>query len=267
MKINKSASRAIDILVLLAKSNKPLNQLEVSNALGIPKSSTFDLMYTLLEKGVIEFDNEELRTFRLGIKMFEIGATVIAKNDLYTVAKPYLEQLSDKVQETIFLGDECDGDVFYLDRIDKNISSITTVASIGMRRPAYCTGLGKAMMATYPDNKVVELWNQYAKVHEIVKYTANTITTCDAFLEDMKKIRKRGYAIDNRERENEIFCVAAPIYSTGDNAIAAISIPTIYLKMDEERIKEYSSLLIETALIISKKLGYRKDCLYNSIEY
>lgn len=267
MKINKSASRAIDILVLLAKSNKPLNQLEVSNTLGIPKSSTFDLMYTLLEKGVIEFDNEELRTFRLGIKMFEIGSTVIAKNDLYTVAKPYLEQLSNTLQETVFLGNECDGDIFYLDRIDKNISSITTVASIGMCRPAYCTGLGKAMMATYPDSKIIEKWDKYSKSHSIVKYTINTITTCDVFLEDMKKIRQRGYAIDNREIENEIFGVAVPIYSANNGVIAAIGISTIYLKMDKERLRQYSTLLVETALLISKKLGYRKDYLYLKDNY
>ena len=263
MKINKSASRSIDILVLLSKSEKSLTQLEVSNALGIPKSSTFDLMYTLLEKGVIEFDNEELRTFRLGMKMFELGSSVLGKIDLYTVAKPYLTQLSDTVQETIFLGNECDGEVVYLDRIDKNISAITTVAGIGMRRPAYCTGLGKAIMATYANDKIVEVWKRYSKVHSIEKYTKHTITDCNEFLHDVRKIRRRGYAIDNRERENEIFCLAAPIFNTSDVAIAAISISTLYLKMNKERIRMYSKLLVNTALDLSRNLGYQKNYLYH----
>lgn len=261
MKLNKSASRAIDILVLLSQSERALTQLDISNALGIPKSSTFDLIYTLMEKGVIEFDNEELRTFKLSMKLFEIGTTVLQKIDLYEVSRPFLEMLSEELKETVFLGIENRGEIVYLDRVDRAVSSITTAAGIGMRRPVHCTGLGKAILATYPSDRVIRIWNMADRSKA---YTPTTICTYEAFLKDLQETRKRGYAIDNRERENEIFCIAVPIYGINSVAIAAISVATLYLKMDEQRIAEYSNKLINVAMTISRRLGYTKRYLYES---
>lgn len=261
MKINKSASRAIQILLLLSNSTKALTQLEVSQALDIPRSSTFEIMYTLMENGVIEFDNEDLKTFKLSMKLFEIGFSVLSQTDLYKVAQPFLEALSAEIGETVFLGMEDGGDVVYLDRVEKRASSITTVASIGMRRPIHCTGLGKAILAAYPIKRVQEIWNMSDRS---TAYTKTTILTFEGLLKDLEDVRKRGYAIDNRERENEIFCVAVPIYRHDGRAIAAISIASIYLKMDKKRVKTCSDMLIDTALKISKKLGYQKEYLYQA---
>lgn len=261
MKLNKSASRAVDILTLLAQSSRPLTQLDISNELQIPKSSTFDLIYTLMEKGVIEFDNKDLKTFKLSMKLFEIGTTVLKKADLYEVSKPLIEALSEELRETIFLGIENRGEVVYLNRVERAVSSISTIAGIGMRRPVHCTGLGKAILATYPKDRVVRIWNMADRSEP---YTANTILSCEKLLQDLEETRKRGYAIDNREREDEIFCVAVPIYGIGPTAVAAISVAALYLKMDESRIAEYSGKLIQTALTISRRLGYTKQYLYET---
>jgi len=259
--LNKSAARVIDILSLLAHSSHSLTQFDIGNELGIPKSSTFDLMYTLMEKGVVEYDNKELKTFKLSMKVFELGTTVLQKADLYDISKPYLELLSEDLKETVFLGIENRGEVVYLNRVDKTVSSVTTAASIGMRRPVHCTGLGKAILATYPKERIVEIWNMFDRTEA---YTPTTILTCNDLLSDLKKTRKRGYAIDNREKEDEIFCISVPIYSVKDTAIAAISVATLYLKMDNKRIVEYSNKLINSALLISKRLGYTKRYLYET---
>lgn len=258
-RINKSASRAIDILLLLANSKVPLNQLNISEELGIPKSSTFDLIYTLMQKGVVEYDNEQLKTFKLSMKMFEMGSTVLQGADLYKISKPLLEQLSEEIKETVFLGIENDGEVVYLDRVEKGISSLTTAAGIGMRRPVHCTGLGKALLAAYTDEEVVRIWNQHDRSE---KFTDYTITDLSSFQTELATIRKRGFATDNREREDEIFCVAVPIYNSQNKPIAAISIATIYLKMNSARIMEYSSKLINVGLQISQRLGYRRSSLF-----
>ncbi len=121
-----------------------------------PKSSTYELIHTLLGKGILEFDNEDLKTFRLGIKVFELGMSVLEKTDLPKMARPYLEELSAKTDETVFLAVENSGSIVYLDRVEEN-SSITTSAGLGMRRPMYCTGLGKTLLATYPPSKVGEI--------------------------------------------------------------------------------------------------------------
>ncbi len=257
--MNKSAARAVDILVLLAKSPQPLTQFDIGKELDIPKSSLFDLMYTLMEKGVVEYENEKLKTFKLSIKVFEIGTSVLKKADLYDISRPYLERLSEDLKETLFLGVENGGEVVYLNRVDKVVSSITTAVGIGMRREIHCTGLGKAILASYPQDHVAQIWNMADRTEA---YTPTTLLTLDDLLLDLEMTRKRGYAIDNRERENEIFCVAVPIFGIGDRALAAISIATLYLKMDEERVAEYSNKLINSALSISRSLGCTKRHLY-----
>lgn len=257
MKLNKSAARSVEILNLLAKSKKPLTQLEVSQMLDLPKSSTYELLYTLMDKGMLEFDNEDLKTFKLSLKLFELGMTVLEKADLTTMARPVLEDLSSKMGETVFLAVENKGDIVYLDRVEES-SSITTSAGLGLRRPMYCTGLGKALLATYPANRVEEIWNRAD--HKV--YTKNTIREYNDLVADIQQTQRRGYAIDNREVEDEIFCVAAPIYGRTDNAVGAISIATIYFKINKNRIEMLGKEIMKSALDISKRLGFRRNTLY-----
>lgn len=258
LKINKSAARTIDILNLLSVSSKPLTQLEISQALDMPKSSTYELIYTLLEKGIVEFDNEDLRTFRLSLNIFEIGMTVLDKVEFHKISRSFLEELSHKTGETVFMAVEDTGAIVYVDRIEKN-SSITTAAGLGTRRPIHCTGLGKALLATYSANRVKEIWEMR---DQKVIYTNYTIREYNVLIADLQQTRERGYAIDNREIEDEIFCVAAPIYDRTDKAIGAISIASIYLKMDKNRTELFGKMIMETALDISKRMGFRRNRIY-----
>ncbi|XEQ94680.1 HTH-type transcriptional regulator XynR [Sporomusa carbonis] len=243
---------------LLAKSAQPLTQLEISEALALPKSSTYELLYTLLEKGILEFDNEDLKTFKLSLKVFEIGMTVLEKTDFHEVSRPFLKDLSAITGETVFMAIDSNGTIVYVDRIEES-SSIRTVAGLGIRRPMHCTGLGKALLATYPAQRVKEIWEMSDRT---VMYTKNTIREYNDLIEDLRKTRERGYAIDNREMEDEIFCVAAPIYGHSDKAVGALSIAAIYLKMDDKRTELFGKMITDTALAISKRLGFRKDRLY-----
>lgn len=243
---------------LLAASPKSLTQLEIGQALNIPKSSTYELIYTLLETGMVEFDSKELKTFRLGLKIFELGMSVLEKIDFHKMSRSFLEELSMKTGETVFMAVEEKGNIVYLDRIEKN-SSITTSAGLGMRRPMYCTGLGKALLASYPVERVQEIWNKNTSK---TAYTQTTIIDLDKLLDDLRETRERGYAIDNREMEDEIFCVAAPIYGRTEKPIAAISVASLYLKMDKDKIQFFGEMITEAALDISRRLGFRRSRLF-----
>lgn len=243
---------------LLAGSQKPLTQLEIGQALQIPKSSTHDLIYTLLEAGMIEFESKELKTFRLGLKLFEMGMSVLEKIDFHKMSRSLLEGLSLKTNETVFMAVEEKNHIVYLDRVERN-SSITTSAGLGTRRPMHCTGLGKALLAAYPESRVQEVWEATGSK---TAYTSTTIVDLQALLAELQQTRKRGYAIDNREMEDEIFCVAAPIYDRNEKPIAAISIASIYLKMDQAKTEQFGKMITDTGLEISKRLGYRKNSLF-----
>jgi len=97
---------------------------------------------------------------------------------------------------------------------------------------------------------------------EMKKLTDNTITDYYALLDDLDKVRSRGYAIDNKEATHEIFCIAAPIYDSTNKGIAAISLAILYSNLNDELIKEYAENITDSALQISKKLGYTKQKLY-----
>lgn len=243
---------------MLAASPKSLTQLEIGQALNIPKSSTYELIYTLVETGMVEFDNKELKTFRLGLRMFELGMSVLERIDFPKLSHSFLEELSLKTGETVFMAIEEKGNIVYLDRVEK-ASSITTSAGLGTRRPMHCTGLGKAMLAAYPIERVQEIWDMNTNKRA---YTPTTILEFDELREELKQTRERGYAIDNREMEDEIFCVAAPIYERTDKPIAAISIASIYLKMDKEKTELFGKMIVDTALDISKRLGFRRNRLF-----
>ncbi len=257
MKTNKSAARTIEILELLAASAKPLTQTEISKSLDMPKTSTFELLYTLLDKGILEFENEEMKTFKLSIKTFEIGASVIRKINLRKVAHPLMDELSRETRETVFLGIEDKGDIIYFERVDYGDAFAATVG-LGTRRPTYCTALGKALLASYPLEKLDKMFGSST----LEPKTAYTITSYSGLLGELEKTRNRGYALDDREVEDEIFCVAAPIFDWSDKAVAAISIGSLCVRMNEERIANFGKLIQKTALEISRRLGFSGNKLY-----
>lgn len=255
--MNNSALRTIEILEGLANSKKSMGITELSRELGIPKSSVFDIIYALLKKGFVEIDNEELRTFKLGLRAFQIGFAYINKIGLYQVARPILESLKNETGETVYLAVEDKGHIVYLDKVESN-SPIRTTCSIGSANSMHLTGLGKAMLAGYPEEKVKKITGG----DKLEARTPQTIATYRELLLHLQKIRQAGYAFDNREDTDMVCCIAAPIYDRTDKVVAGISVSMLYTNLNEEKKQKISRLVIDTAFGISKKLGYMGNTLY-----
>ncbi len=152
-KINRSVARALEIMELIAQSKEDLTISEISKFLAIPKSTTFDILYTLLEKGYLEQTSEKQKTFRLGMKLFQTGAHYLDRTPFRDVAHATLENLVETAGETAFLAILNKDELVYLDKIESP-NSVRTSARIGSSNPLYCTGLGKAILATLPDDEV-----------------------------------------------------------------------------------------------------------------
>lgn len=257
MKVNKSALRAIDILNLVSESEDPMTIAKISSSLDIPKSSTFELVYALVNRNYLEIDDEKIKTFKLGIKIFEVGVAYLKNTDLHHESRPILDNLMVESGETVFLVVEDRGNLVYLDKVE-GYSNVRTTAALGSRNPMHCTGVGKALLASYSDNRVSEI----VESKGFAPKTEYSLKNYDDLIKDLGEIRKRGFSIDDRESELEVFCLAAPIYDSSKKAIAAISIATLYSKMDDERLEKFSNLVTNAALIISRKLGFIEDKLY-----
>ncbi len=259
MRSNKSTARTADILMMFAASEKPLTITEISRAMNMPKSSAFEILYTLEEKGFLEIENDQLKTFKLGVKIFEVGAAFLSKTGLHGVARPFIEKLMIQCGETVFLAVEDKGKIVYLDKAEGN-AHIRTTCVIGGRNYMHLTGLGKALLAAYPTEKVRAITGGGA----LLQRTERTIAHFDNLVQDLEGIRKRGYSIDDREGVEDIYCAAAPIYDRLNQPIAAISVACLYSQMSEEKRGQISELVVDTALNISKRLGFIGNKLYFS---
>lgn len=256
-KINKSSSRTLDIIELLSKSTNGLTLNEIYTTLKLPKSSTFEIVKSMLFKGYLEVSNDKLRTYKLSIKLFEIGMSYLSTMDLPKQAKPYLEELNKLSGGTAFLGIEDNGKVVYLDKAE-NYSHMRPTAKLGARKLLHCTSLGKALLAGLSNDDVIKI----LKSQDLVSRTPYTKNSIVEIIHDLEEVRKRGYSIDNREDNIEMFCVGAPIYNASNAVIAAISCANIYSSMTPEKIVLVSKLVKETAMSISKKLGFINNKFY-----
>jgi DNA-binding IclR family transcriptional regulator len=256
-RMNKSAERVVDLLFLLAKSNSSLTLNEICTELGLPKSSGFELVQTLLSKGFIEMDDVRLKTYRLGLGVFEVGSAYLSNLGLPQLARPYLEELNRQTGSTAFLGIEDKGKIVYLDKAE-NYSVMRPTAKLGSRRFMHTTGLGKALLAALPMEKILYILGD----GELVAKTPYSKVTVPEILQDIKEIRERGYSIDNREDNVEMYCIGSAIFDQSNHPVASISVASVYSSMTPEREELIVTLVKETALKLSRQLGYSGDRLY-----
>jgi DNA-binding IclR family transcriptional regulator len=255
--INRSVKRALEILQLLKDEEKPMNIAEICKAMNIPRSSVYDIVNTLYVEGFIETVSESTKSFKLGLRAFEIGAAYLSQIELAPTARPYLEKLMRRSEATAFLAIEHKGQLVYLDKVEAP-TAVRTSAQLGSRNAMYCTGLGKAVMATYAEDRVKQIF----KAETIKKHTERTITKYSQLKEELANTRKRGYATDDREANVEVFCVAAPIYDISNKAIAAISLAMLYSNLNADTIHRFADEVTSSALEISHKLGSLRNSLY-----
>ncbi len=246
----KSVEKALHTLKLFINNRTEITLNELSQELGVHKSTGYRIAVTLCEEGFLRWDSYK-GTYSLGLKILELSATLVHSLELRTRARPYLEKLNQDLDEFIHLGVLDGGDVVYIDKIDRN-RSIRLYSEIGKRVPCYCTALGKALLAGLSDHEVKNL----IKGKSFKRYTSNTIVTLPDLLDHLKEVRKKGYALDLEEHEPLIYCVAAPIRDYTGKYIAALSVTSIIKQFTEEMLDRYIKLTLEVADRISADMGY-----------
>lgn len=245
----QAVDRAIKILNFIA-ANHMARLVEISKGVGLNKSTTLGIIATLEAAGCVLRDQSTGR-YSLGLQLFELGQAVLAKMDVRKTAMPFLTDLSRKYEETVHLAVLSGDEVIYIDKVDSP-RSIRIVSAIGGRNPAYCTGVGKVLLAGLEDGELNCLLGRM----NFRPVTPNTICDAKALSAEIEKVRQSGYATDNEEIEEGLACFAAPVRNHLGAIIAAISIsgPTTRI------INGNSSRLIEDTVgcadKISAQLGY-----------
>lgn len=247
----QSIDRAVAILECFNEEKKELRLSEISEKLGLNKSTAHGIITTLKHHGFISQD-EETQKYKLGIRFIEFGDLVTNSLNIRNAALPVIDEVCCKIEETVHVATLDGLDIVWIEK-QECTKSIKTSTKIGARLPAYTTADGKIILC-YQDKDKIK--NYLPK--KIPKFTSNTITGKVEFIKKLEEARKNGYLIDNEEFVEGIKCVAAPIFDYEGNARFSLSTTGPAFRMTDEKIEELIVIIKEAANEISRRIGYKE---------
>ena len=244
-----SVSRALDIFDVIADSREGLTLTEISTAIGTSKSATFALLQTLGDRGHLREIGSGPR-YQLGVSLLRLADSALAQLPIAELARPVLTRLSDELGMTTRLALAIDGMPMFVDRVD-GTGMVRFYAPIGTREAPHVSAAGKAILATLDESRVREICTEIG----MPVRTKHTLVTPDALLADLDKVRERGYATDDEEDAEGVFCVGAVFVDHRGDCAGAISVTFIKLSVSAQRIHEIATAVQTHAAQISALLG------------
>lgn len=230
--------RAFKIIDILSLFPKGLTLSEISERTNLPISTTHRIIHFFMQSEYIRV-LEPGGLYSIGSKFAVLSSIYMKGFDFIKEIRPALEKLNRKFDETVHLGvlNNSRNMVVYVDKLESS-RTVRMFSMVGQTVPIHCTALGKSLVSSLPASKVEKLLENYS----FKKYTENTITTKSAFLEELEKVKEKGFAVDNREHEDTVICYGKAFSDDKGHVMAAVSI-----SMPSHRFQESS----ETSLVES----------------
>lgn len=245
----QSLNRAIDVLEAVGASVPGLTLTELSDEVQLHKSTAHRILSTLLERGVVARVDGSGK-YTLGIHLLELGEKARRRLLPIEAVRTRLRVFRDRFDETTHYAVPQGHYLVYVEKFESS-RSVRIASSVGSRLELYCTALGKAFLA-HQDRDYIE---DYLSTCPFVLHTERTITTPRGLLRELAKVRQAGYAVDDRENEDEIRCVGAPIIGNDGRAIAAISTSAPASRFTLEIMEEIATELVTCARDVSGHLS------------
>jgi IclR family transcriptional regulator, acetate operon repressor len=248
----QSVERALDALELLALAGPDgVTLTGLAQELAVSKSSAFALMQTLIGKGfATDSGTRQSRRYRLGLALAKLGDAAAAQAPLVSVATPVLRALTDATGLTTRLLVPDGPYAVVIAKVDAP-GSVRFSSYLGEREYPHCTSAGKALLATLPADRARAL----AAEAGMPARTPRTITELGALLRDLAVSAARGYAIDDEEDSEGVFCVGAAVFDRTGAGVAAISGTGLKLNRPTWRMDELGVLVRDAADKITVALG------------
>ena len=242
--------RALSLLKAFNDERPEWGLTELSEAVGLNKTTTFRLLTALESEGMIG-RNSNTDAYHLGTAVITMGGYALRTNDLRTICQPELKALAATAQETAALELLTGAETLILDEVmgDRVMSG---GQAIGTRWAAHATSTGKAILAQLPPPQLQEILSL-----PLQAVTSYTITDWDTLVADLSATVTRGYAIANEELEVGLAAVAAPLFNYDGEVVAAISLAGPKIRIAPARIPQLGELVCEAAQRISAQLGWR----------
>ena len=246
-----SLEKGMKVLELLAEK-QALSVTKVAEQLGFNRTNSHRYLATLRKLGYVDQDAQF--QYHLTFKVLELGGRLLSRFGIRRIARPSLLELSSLFDETVNLGFWEGRAVRVLDKIDSP-NVLRTDPTLGTLMPAHCTSSGKAILAHLPE----EEQKAFLATAPFKGYTRGTITSAEALEKELKRIRERGFAVDNEEWLPGIRCVAAPIFDYTGFPAYSVSVAGPAFRMTEESVEGIQNKIKEACTRLSNAMGKPQD--------
>ncbi len=249
----QSVKRALNILSLFSSSQSTLGIADISRMMGLPKPTVHGLVQTLHDEGFISQD-VQTRKYSVGLKVVELGVLLAGNLKINQIAADLVQQLALNTQQNARIA-IWDADSMLISQNLFPAIEFTQFQQIGPRVPAYCTGIGKAVLSTLTAARM----DEYLEKTPLFRFTPHTITERGPLLRCLEEARENGYAMEKGELLQGLGCVAVPVFDFTGDAVGAISVsgtPDILVK---KLLADIVSQLIPIGIEVSRRMGHRPE--------
>jgi IclR family pca regulon transcriptional regulator len=253
---SQSLERGLAILSAFRPGTPELGIADLARELGLSRSTSHRYVSTLARLGFLD-QNARTRKYRLGPRVLDLGFAAINSMELRQISVSHLQQLADDTGHTVNMGILDGVDVVYIERCrtsQRGQREIDLNLHVGSRLPAYCTSMGKVLLAHLDPERLAE---ELSRI-ELVDRGPNTITTRAGLVAELQRVRERGVAVNNEELAYGLRSIAVPVRGQGGEVVAAINLAVHRSAASiEDLVERLSPKMQRAAAGISTLLGYR----------
>jgi DNA-binding IclR family transcriptional regulator len=245
----QTVQRAFGLLDLLGQADKPLPLTEVAARAGLHPSTCLRLLRTAESHGFVE-RLASSGHYRLGAKIFTLAYGLERQLDIRALVRPVLQHLAETIHESASLVIHLDNEAMVLERVIGK-TELGFQLGVGARGPLYCTAAGKALIAFGDPSRLEDVLQG-----PLPRLTATTLTDPAALRADIERTRERGYSIDNCEREDGLFGLAAPVWDAGGRLIGVVASSGPSERLNTASLPSTIDALLAAAADMSARLGH-----------
>ncbi len=242
--------KTVDILETLRRAPAGLALSDLAVSVRMPKPTVYRILATLESRGYL--DRTTAGEYRIGRKLFELNSDGGTQQAVIRAARPAMETLLEACKETLNLGVLDGGEVLVIETLESPFA-VRMSSKIGNRRYAHSTALGKVLLAALPEKDV----RRILRARGMPQFTPRTIASEEDLVVELERVRAQGWALDNRENEEDGRCIAAPIFGAGRSVVAAISVSGPLPRMTVARARSFLKGLCAACGKVSAAVGGR----------
>ncbi len=244
-------TKAASILAVFSHKKPSLGLKEVSTATGIPKTTAFRVLSSLVEHGLCEFD-EITEKYSLGFFLLHLADIRRRQTDVHSVAVLIMREIRNAIGETVVLSVRSGDSRVHIHAVE-GLHSMRRTADLGVSAPLYAGAASKVLLAGMDDDEI----RSYLTRTSLTKFQKSTITDAQALWVEVKKIRDLGYAESKGELISGGGALAAPVRDHTGRIVGVIDILTPENRYTPEHRQKCIELLLDGTRRASERLGYR----------